>query len=699
MKKLFLFLLTFISLNVFSQNDYFKVKDNSFHKIDGYTEVDKHYDVNNQPMALIKISTENINAQERKYITFKGNLATDFNIRYESSEIYLYLSTSATFIEIHHPDYGKTEFSLPYKLDDFGGYEMVLSYIPIISPAIKQKYHLIVSADQPNALIYIDDEPIDVKEASRLFDEGTTHFWKIECDLYHTETGTLTLNERTVISKELRPNFGYIDVTTSPKQAKVFVDGKYIGLSPIKTDKLRSGSYNVKVMKDMYKMEEHTYVVNDGQVTSADINMTNNSVEVTINTDAESDIYIDEEYKAKGRWTGMLSEGSHIFEARKTDHRTNKQNVELVLGEHKIFTLDAPVPLCGSCEINTSPMGAEIYIDGINYGQTPNYINQLIVGKHELKLEKFGYVVIAKTITIADGKMLSIDEKLETDKEVVIPSEQSYDMSYDETSSISEDNQQYDVSKSVENDKVKDGVKETIIVNGVSFKMIKVEGGTFKMGATSEQGNDAEIDEELVHLVTLSDYYIGETEVTQELWQAVMGTTVCQQRDKVNKNWTLRGVGDDFPMYYINWNDCQEFIEKLNQLTGMNFRLPTESEWEYAARGGNKSKGYKYSGSNRVSKGTWYEGNSRDVTHNVKTKSPNELGIYDMSGNVWEWCHDWYGDYDVNLKIDPKGPASGSFRVLRGGGWSNYARSCRVSDRNRSNIWSRDAVSGFRLAL
>ena len=229
---------------------------------------------------------------------------------------------------------------------------------------------------------------------------------------------------------------------------------------------------------------------------------------------------------------------------------------------------------------------------------------------------------------------------------------------------------------------------QTITVNGVPFTMIAVEGGTFQMGATSEQGGDADIDEKPVHSVTLSDYYIGETEVTQELWQAVMGSNPSNFSGFPQR-----------PVEMVSWNDCQEFITQLNQLTGKNFRLPTEAEWEYAARGGDRSQGYKYSGSNTIGNVAWYGDNSNSQTHNVKTKSPNELGIYDMSGNVYEWCQDWYGSYSSGSQTNPTGPSSGYGRVYRGGGWFSYARGCRVSDRYYNNPGDAYYILGLRLCL
>ena len=225
-------------------------------------------------------------------------------------------------------------------------------------------------------------------------------------------------------------------------------------------------------------------------------------------------------------------------------------------------------------------------------------------------------------------------------------------------------------------------------VKGVSFKMVKVAGGTFQMGATSEQGSDACKDEKPVHSVTLSDYYIGQTEVTQELWEAVMGSNPSYFKGDNQR-----------PVEKVSWDDCQEFIEKLNRLTGKNFRLPTEAEWEYAARGGNKSRGYKYSGSNNPDAVAWYDDNSGNKTHPVAQKQSNELGLYDMSGNVWEWCYDRYGDYSSNSQTNPTGSSTGSYRVLRGGSWLISASRVRVSYRFSHTPDNRSFYSGLRLAL
>lgn len=227
---------------------------------------------------------------------------------------------------------------------------------------------------------------------------------------------------------------------------------------------------------------------------------------------------------------------------------------------------------------------------------------------------------------------------------------------------------------------------QTFTVNGVKFTMVPVEGGTFTMGATSEQGSDALEGEYPAHQVTLSDYYIGQTEVTQALWKAVMGSNPSDSK------------GDNLPVEQVSWDDCQVFIQKLNQLTGKQFRLPTESEWEYAARGGRKSRGYKYAGDNDIGLVAWYEDNSGNETHPVATKQANELGVYDMSGNVEEWCSDGYDGYQSSSQSDPQGPSSGSDRVGRGGSFFFDARYCRVSNREYYTPDFRTFDLGLRLS-
>ncbi len=257
---------------------------------------------------------------------------------------------------------------------------------------------------------------------------------------------------------------------------------------------------------------------------------------------------------------------------------------------------------------------------------------------------------------------------------------------------------------------------QTFKVNGVQFVMKFVKGGNFLMGATKEQGTEAEDKEKPAHKVTLNDFYIGQTEVTQALWMAVMDNNPSEFQCY------------DRPVENVTWNDCQAFITKLNAITGLKFRLPSEAEWEYAARGGAKSKRFKFAGSNSHEQVAWsadaigkqlaedvpYHNDAVDpaddittaeeltqCTYIVGTKKPNELGIYDMSGNVWEWCNDFYDEnyYKNSTADNPAGPAQGTYHVHRGGSWRSGAWYCRVSNRNADDPGYSYSSLGFRLAL
>lgn len=228
-------------------------------------------------------------------------------------------------------------------------------------------------------------------------------------------------------------------------------------------------------------------------------------------------------------------------------------------------------------------------------------------------------------------------------------------------------------------------------VKGASFTMVKVEGGTFEMGATQEQGtDDPDAEEYPVHTVHVSTFYICQTEVTQELWFAVMG-----------ENPSLMPGDKRRPVDCVKWDMCQEFIAALNEQLEhrLELRMPTEAEWEFAARGGNRSRHYKYAGSNNPDEVAWYEANSDQTTHPVGTKKPNELGIYDMSGNLWEWCQDWQGAYLPDEQTDPVGPEEGTHRVMRGGSWTYDQSFCRVSRRNYISNVIRASNCGLRLAM
>lgn len=228
------------------------------------------------------------------------------------------------------------------------------------------------------------------------------------------------------------------------------------------------------------------------------------------------------------------------------------------------------------------------------------------------------------------------------------------------------------------------------IIRAVASDMVAIPSAPFTMGCTREQGQDCFYWEKPDHLVMVDSFYISRYDVTQALWFAVMDTNPSHHKNCPN-----------CPVENVSWNDAIEFINKLNKLTGKKYRLPTEAEWEYAARGGSISKGFKYPGSNDIDLVAWYDANSKDTTHPVGKKFPNELGLYDMAGNVWQWCSDWFDlKYYIGMPVDnPKGPDNGTLRVIRGGSWMNFARLCRIPYHNGTAPDKRFSNDGFRLAM
>ena len=325
--------------------------------------------------------------------------------------------------------------------------------------------------------------------------------------------------------------------------------------------------------------------------------------------------------------------------------------------------------------INYTPVNAMVLVDSKPYKGNGRIETSLPLGSHNYIIAAEGYETIEGSFKLTESAPRTITEHLVATAQPVQPAVAQTNIPQPSVPVQQVSQNTIDSSAPA---------IKTVTVNGVSFNMIRVDGGTFLMGATSEQQKPGR-DEKPVHEVTLSSFYIGETEVTQELWQAVMGSNPSK----------LKGV--QLPVENVSWDDCQEFVLKLNQQTGMKFSIPTEAQWEFAARGGNKSRSYQYSGSNNIDDVAWYI--SKGKTHDVKTKQANELGIYDMSGSVLEWCQDWYGSYNSGSQTNPTGPSSGSGRVLRGGSWNDFARFCRVAYRDYLAPADRFDGLGLRLAL
>ena len=452
-------------------------------------------------------------------------------------------------------------------------------------------------------------------------------------------------------------------VTIDGIQQNVSTDGEYSAMLPY-------GTHTYKVEAGGYISKSGSFTVSSGDMTPISVSLLSAmaSVSITCPTPAVS-LYVDKKAVGNSPWSGSLKEGMHLLEARKSGYRSQQKTILLAQQQKLDVTFGELVAIQGNLSVNYKPFGADVYVDGKKLGQSPRVFNGLLVGNHQVEVRKDGYATDRKTIAISEGQTASITGTLASN---AVASSSSNTSGYSSGSS----------SMASGSNTISISVKD-----GISIEMVKVEAGTFMMGATPEM-EKPNSDEKPLHQVTLiNDYYMGKYEVTQALWEAVMGSNPSKYK------------GDNLPVEKVSWNDCQEFISKLNSLTGRKFRLPTEAEWEYAARGGKRSRGYQYSGNSNISDVAWYDGNSGSKPHPVGTKQANELGIYDMSGNVYEWCSDWYGSYSSSSQTNPTGADSGSSRVYRSGSWSCSAWGCRLSFRSSFTPDYRRIGLGLRLAL
>ena len=662
------------------------------------------YDYNKKPCGLIRLGLLDPEA------TFEGNIVYK-EYMYDKSEWWIYMTGEISdYLVIY------AKGCLPFTYNFKTAIESGATYFMLIEKPMGQTVEdiqtenfLVIRCTTPaDAKIFINDEYAGKGEVSKYLPVYKEHTYRVEAPLYHTETGTVRLSAENTMEKNitLKPAFGYLQINTNPQGATVEINGEpYSELTPFTTKKMASGVYTIQAFKEMYKQVTAQAVVEDGKTTRVNIDLIPNFGEVKLTTaDNDARIYIDNDYKALGRWSGKLSIGTHKIEAKKDKHTAYSKTINVQQGQTIIETIAALQPICGKLKITSTPLGATINIDGKDYGTTPKVIQELLIGTHTVTLTKTGYTSATKQINIEEGKMAECDMTLQEGNVVKIETDKYGDKLYVDGDYIGTSPMETRLtfgSHKVEAERggkrvskqinVTEGSTQsvslaflenrTFTVKGVSFTMIAVEGGSYTMGCTSEQGSDCSGNEKPAHREYVSDFMIGETEVTQELWQAVMGSKPS------------RFIGDmQRPVENVSWGECQTFISKLNQLTGGNFRLPTEAEWEYAARGGNKSRGYKYSGSNNVGTVAWYNDNSGRTTHRVKTKQPNELGIYDMSGNVWEWCQDrWCDDYNS--------PRNSGSSVLRGGSCYYDARYVRVSCRHYYNSFNSCYYRGLRLAF
>ena len=611
--------------------------------------------------AVIKVTSDNEDNDLNDYFFDFNYLKCSKEMR--DGELWVFVQRNAKNVTIRREGYKTLKYPLPQTIQAGKTYRMKLSVQQrIIQQRILQ---FKVTPANENAIVKVkkEDSNEDYQLWGTVDSQGSIdrllvtgeYLYEILADSYKTVFGKVSLTNGSsnyVENVSLIPNFGYLEIADEYgiAGAEVYINNRKVGTVPYKSGRMECrNDYQLMIsMGELYKTYDSTIEIRQGETTKVSPRLQSNSAEITIKVQDEAEIFINGTSKGKGSWTGRLRVGLHNVECRLPNHVSSQKQIEVRKDVSETHVIDKPAPIEGSLYVKSNPSGAKIILDGKPLDvTTPTKIEHVLIGSHKVNIMLDKYNPEMVDIHVNKDEIATVDVKLSDVK-----------------------------------------VERTFTVGGVTFKMKLVEAGTFQMGGTEYYW------EQPIHSVTITkNYYIGETEVTQALWKAVTGNSPTTD----GIAW-IRGRGDNYPAYNISYEDVQSFITKLNSMTGEIFRMPTEAEWEFAARGGKKSKGYTYSGSNTIGDVAWYTSNS-SKTNIVKTKAANELGIYDMSGNVYEWCSDWYGSYSSSAQTDPTGPTTGTYRVNRGGGWVLNAAYCRCANRDYGTPSNRRDDLGFRLAL
>ena len=617
------------------------------------------------PYAIIKVTSDNEDDDLSLFSFDFNNQRSTREMR--DGELWLFVQRNAKYVTIRREGYRTLKnAALGLTLQAGKTYRMKLSTQERIIQRRILQFKVTPANEKAIVKVKVEDSNEDYQlwgavdangSIDRLLETGA-YVYEIVADGYEPSLGKVMLaNGNHVENVALTPNFGFLEITDASgiAGAEVYINNRKVGTIPYKSGRMECrNDYQLMISHgELYKTYNSTIEIRRGETTTISPRLQSNFAETTIKVEDEAEIVINGISKGKGSWKGPLCAGVHDVECRLPNHISSKKQIVVKVDVPETHILDKPTPIEGSLYVKSNPSGAKIFIDGRELGiVTPNKIDNVLIGSHKV------------TILFDDNKLHDVDIHINKDEIATV-----------------------DVNLSDINP-----TGRIFTIGGVTFKMKLVEAGTFQMGSTTGGSDEAP-----VYSVTISkDYYLGETEVTQALWKAVTGYSPTSG----GLSWSSKyGLGDNYPAYFICYEDVQSFITKLNSLTGERFRMPTEVEWEYAARGGKKSKGYTYSGSDTVGEVAWYDGNSSSKTHAVKTKAANELGIYDMSGNVWEWCSDWDDTYSSSAQTDPAGPTTGANRVNRGGSWFSNAANCRCASRTDDAPSIRGGNLGVRLAL
>ncbi|HQL69975.1 MAG TPA: SUMF1/EgtB/PvdO family nonheme iron enzyme [Bacteroidales bacterium] len=705
----------------------FERRDNDMDARVNYPVKDQNGDV----CALLKIETTQTG------FVFEGGSLGIMKTERKTGEYWVYIPWGSKRITIKHDQLGiLRDYTFPESIEKATVYLMKLTTgkvtVVVEEPEILTQW-VVITSTPDGAQVYVDDKPVGNTPFSREYSLGQ-HNYRVELPMYHAEAGVFTLDgvsDKVRVTAVLKPNFGSINVSSSPESsADVLLDGKPTGQkTPCTLTDVSSGPHRITIKKNMYYDAWQEVTVDDSKTAIASLTMNPAYGELIIHTQPAADIYVDDIKVGFDSCIIRRSSGFYTVTAKKESYSDDSKKFEISDGIKTTINL-SPIAKYGVVKVSTTPPDAIIVINGENMGTSPITIRQLLIGTYDLELRKSGFATIYKQILVNKDQVLEINETLSTGKQVRFISEPIG--AFIEINNEPVGKTPYTTILNYNDYVIKVSLDtliyiDTITVNlgGNSFWQINlidsvcntdpskdyffegygqlnielalVEGGTFNMGSPSSELNRNQ--DEVLHSVFVNEFYISRHEITFEQYDVFCTST--GRKKPLDNDWGRQNR----PVINVTWNDANDFCIWLTKNTGRKYRLPTEAEWEYACRAESESE--FYFGSCLSSDEANYNANFPYMnciagkylfkTNPVGSYRPNKLNLFDMHGNVKEWCSDWFGEYSLTNLSNPQGPQDGTFKVNRGGSWYDHARYCRSACRNAKRLDSYDNNLGFRI--
>jgi formylglycine-generating enzyme required for sulfatase activity len=628
----------FCKTGIYAQSPEFKVV--SF-KHDGNSllaRLNQRLDDNDGPCALIQVRS----AEEGVRFTASSGIVGD--VEWKNGDYWVYLSGGNRSLKIFKQGIKTVEYifsPIPKSLESY-----ILEIDVIRSEPQITGWPVTIITKPENATVTIDGNPVDRSSKTAQINEGV-HIITLELSGYDKLEKTININKNNTYFEFnlIKVEDAALMINSEPDGATVYLEDVKLGETPLSVFYV-PGNYTVKVVKEGYVTIENQTLTVTAPETKKIFTLEDNVGYLSVSTYKNAKVFVnDKEYTTH---SNIKLTAQVLMNIKVTMPKAQDFEKQIVLKRNESITIDMfPEIETGTVKVAVTPFDATIELTG-DAGEHYTYdgmhiFSDIPTGEYTLEVKAEGYATKNVILTLAENEVLDKNIKLERGP-------------------------------------------------GGDIDMVFVMGGIFTMGCTGEQ-SDCDDVEKPAHKVTVSNFYIGKYEVTQKQWREIMGNNPSKFKNC-----------DNCPVERVSWNKVQKFILKLNQKTGKTYRLPTEAEWEYTARGGastGSARATQYAGSNNIDDVAWYLENSGGKTHPVGQKQPNELSIYDMSGNVREWCSDWYYSdyYDNSPRNNPKGPPSSSRRVNRGGSWKNSVKRCRVGYRFNYAPIDRYSSVGFRLVL